>query len=103
LYAVLAERVPSPIVELNRAVAVGMAEGPAAGLAIVDVLASEPALKSYHLLPSVRADLLFKLGRRDEARLEFERAATLTRNARERALLLARARACSGEGTELAG
>ena len=91
LYAALGERAPSPIVELNRAVAVGMAEGPAAGLVLVDELASEPSLRSYHLLPSVRGDLLFKLGRLEEARTEFVRAASLTRNARERALLLARA------------
>ncbi|HET9013947.1 MAG TPA: RNA polymerase sigma factor [Gemmatimonadaceae bacterium] len=93
LYATLAERTPSPIVELNRAVAVGMADGPAAGLALVDALAEEPSLRAYHLLPSVRGDLLAKLGRHDEARAEFERAASLTRNARERALLLERARA----------
>ena len=78
--------------ELNRAVAVGMAEGPAAGLALVDRLMSEPTLRSYHLLPSVRGDLLVKLGRHDEARVEFERAASLTRNSRERELLLERAR-----------
>ncbi|HET7186708.1 MAG TPA: hypothetical protein VFI52_01075, partial [Gemmatimonadaceae bacterium] len=93
LYDVLAERTPSPIIELNRAVAVGMAGGPAAGLALVDALMNEPSLRSYHLLPSVRGDLLAKLGRHDEARAEFERAAALTRNARERALLLERARA----------
>jgi RNA polymerase sigma factor (sigma-70 family) len=92
LYAALSEVVPSPVVELNRAVAVSMAEGPAAGLALVEVLAGEPALASYHLLPSVRGDLLAKLGRRDEARGEFERAAALARNSRERELLLARAR-----------
>src|SRR5687767_15414340 len=92
LYAALAEVTPSPIVELNRAVAVGMALGPEAGLAIVDPLMAEPALKHYHLLPSVRGDLLSKLGRRDEARAEFERAAALTRNTREKELLLARAR-----------
>jgi predicted RNA polymerase sigma factor len=91
LYAALGERAPSPIVELNRAVAVGMAEGPAAGLVLVDELTSEPSLRSYHLLPSVRGDLLFKLGRLEEARAEFVRAASLTRNERERALLLARA------------
>jgi RNA polymerase sigma factor (sigma-70 family) len=91
LYALLARTTPSPIVELNRAVAVMMAFGPAAGLEIVDALLSEPTLKSYHLLPSVRADFLAKLGRFDEARAELERAATLTRNARERELLLARA------------
>ncbi|HEX2672641.1 MAG TPA: RNA polymerase sigma factor [Polyangiaceae bacterium] len=95
LYAALAERTPSPIVELNRAVAVSMAQGPAAGLAIIDQLSSEPSLRSYHLLPSVRGDLLQKLGRSAEARAEFERAASLTRNARERALLLERAQACA--------
>ena len=79
------------MVELNRAVAVAMAFGPAAGLELVDALTSEPLLKSYHLLPSVRGDLLAKLGRHDEARAEFERAASLTRNARERELLLERA------------
>jgi len=81
-------------VELNRAVAVSMAEGPAAGLAIIDSLRSEPSLAGYHLLPSVRGDLLAKLGRFEEARGEFERAASLTRNARERGLLLARAAEC---------
>ena len=91
LYAALAERAPSPVVELNRAVAVGMALGPAAGLELADALASEPTLKSYHLLPSVRGDLLAKLGRSEEARVEFERAAGLTQNGREQALLLARA------------
>jgi predicted RNA polymerase sigma factor len=96
LYAELAQLAPSPVVELNRAVAVAMAFGPAAGLELVDALTSEPSLKSYHLLPSVRGDLLTKLGRLDEARAEFERAASLTRNARERELLLARARACAG-------
>lgn len=95
LYDALAELTPSPIVELNRAVALSMAFGPAAGLEVVDALLDEPSLKSYHLLPTVRGDLLFKLGRRDEARREFDRAATLTRNTRERALLLARARACT--------
>ena len=94
LYDGLAGVVPSPIVELNRAVAHGMAFGPAAGLALVDLLVSEPALAGYHLLPSVRGDLLAKLGRTDEARAEFERAAGLTRNARERHLLLERAAAC---------
>jgi len=84
-------------VELNRAVAVSMASGPAAGLEIVDRLASEPALAAYHLLPSVRGDLLWKLGRRGEARSEFERAASLARNTRERDLLLARAAACHAE------
>ncbi len=93
LYGRLVELTPSPVVELNRAVAVGMAFGPAAGLALVDALAAERSLQGYHLLPSVRGDLLAKLGRADEARAEFERAAALTRNARERELLLARARA----------
>jgi RNA polymerase sigma-70 factor (ECF subfamily) len=91
LYDALREIAPSPIVDLNRAVAVGMAFGPAAGLELVDALRSEPALKQYHLLPSVRGDLLKKLGRLGEARKEFERAASLTRNTRERALLLERA------------
>src|SRR5262249_58240030 len=91
LYDALAQLTPSPIVELNRAVAVMMAFGPAAGLEIVDAIAADPALKSYHLLPSIRGDFLFKLGRYTEAQSEFERAATLTQNARERALLLARA------------
>jgi RNA polymerase sigma factor (sigma-70 family) len=91
LYATLAEVAPSPVVELNRAVAVSMAAGPAAGLELVDALVAEPALQSYHLLPTVRGDLLEKLGRNDEARAEFERAAALTRNARERDLLLERA------------
>lgn len=95
LYGELAEATPSPVVELNRAVAVGMASGPEKGLELADRLLSEPALEKYHLLPSVRADLLKKLGRLEEARLEFERAALLTRNVRERALLLDRARACS--------
>ncbi|MEX2555802.1 MAG: RNA polymerase sigma factor [Actinomycetota bacterium] len=94
LYAALAQITPSPVVELNRAVAVGMAFGPAAGLEVVDALTEEPALKGYHLLPSVRGDLLAKLGRFDEARAEFERAASLTLNVRERALLLGRAAAC---------
>jgi predicted RNA polymerase sigma factor len=94
LYQELAKLVPSPVVELNRAVAVGMAFGPAAGLEIVDTLASEPSLQTYHLLPSVRGDLLFKLGRVDQARIEFERAAALTRNVRERELLLGRVREC---------
>ncbi len=92
LYDALAELTPSPIVELNRAVAVSMAYGPALGLELVDALRSEPALKSYHLLPSVRGDLLMKLGRLGEAQSEFEHAASLTRNARERGLLLERAR-----------
>lgn len=93
-YGALAECSPSPVVELNRAVALAMLLGPAAGLEIVDALASDPALKAYHLLPSVRGDLLQKVGRFDEARSEFERAASLTRNERERKLLLARAAAC---------
>jgi RNA polymerase sigma factor (sigma-70 family) len=97
LYDALAELMPSPVVELNRAVAVGMAFGPAAGLELVDALMSEPSLRSYHFLPSARADLLAKLGRSDEARAEFERAASLTQNERERELLLARA-AASGRG-----
>lgn len=94
LYDALAALSPSPIVELNRAVALSMAFGPAAGLEVVDALADEPALKGYHLLPTVRGDLLFKLGRHDEARREFQRAASLTRNTREQALLRARADAC---------
>jgi predicted RNA polymerase sigma factor len=94
LYDALAERTCSPVVELNRAVAVAMAFGPAEGLELLDQLLDDPALKSYHLLPSVRGDLLAKLGRTDEARREFERAASLTQNHRERELLLARARAC---------
>ena len=102
LYADLARVTPSPVVELNRAVAVGMALGPQAGLEIADALVEEPSLASYHLLPSVRGDLLVKLGRLDEARTEFERAAGLTRNARERQLLLDRALAC-GTGSSLAG
>ena len=92
LYDELATVSPSPVVDLNRAVAVGMASGPQPGLDALDHLLNEPALRSYHLLPSVRGDLLMKLGRVDEARKEFERAASLTRNERERALLLARAR-----------
>lgn len=92
LYAELAQVQPSPVVELNRAVAVGMAEGPAAGLALADALLEEGKLQGYHWLPSVRADLLAKLGRREEARREFERAAGMTANSRERALLLERAR-----------
>ena len=94
LYDALAQLAPSPVVELNRAVAVSMAFGPAAGLDLVHALTSEPALESYYLLPSVRGDLLAKLGRRDEARLEFERAASLTQNAREQRLLAERAAAC---------
>jgi RNA polymerase sigma-70 factor (ECF subfamily) len=94
LYDALAQLAPSPVVELNRAVALAMAFGPAAGLELVDKLTEEPSLKAYHLLPSVRGDLLAKLSRFDEARAEFERAASLTRNARERELLLQRAAAC---------
>ena len=93
LYDALVQVAPSPVVELNRAVAVGMAFGPAAGLKLIDVLAAEPSLANYHWLPSVRADLLARLGRNDEARAEFERAAGMTRNARERELLMARAHA----------
>jgi len=95
LYDALAQLAPSPVVELNRAVAVGMAFGPEAGLELVDELISEPSLKSYHLLPSVRGHLLAKLDRNEEARAEFERAAALTHNARERELLLKRAAACA--------
>ena len=95
LYEALAQLTPSPIVELNRAVAVAMAFGPAAGLELIDPLASEPSLKTYHLLPSVRGDFLFKLGRFAEAQAEFQRAASLTRNAREHKFLLDRARACA--------
>jgi RNA polymerase sigma factor (sigma-70 family) len=95
LYDALAQLVPSPVVELNRAVAVAMAFGPVAGLELVDALTSEPSLKAYHLLPSVRGDFLVKLGRFEEARAEFERAAALTRNARERELLLERAAVCA--------
>ncbi len=97
LYAALVEQVPSPVVELNRAVAIAMAFGPAAGLDIVDAIADEPALKSYHLLPAVRADLLMKLERWDEAHRELERAAAMTRNDRERALLLERASTCASQ------
>ncbi|MGW2670069.1 RNA polymerase sigma factor [Streptomyces sp. NPDC001272] len=96
LYGRLVRLLPSPVVELNRAVAVSMAEGPEAALPLVDALAGEPALRSYHLLPSVRGDLLERLGRDSEARAEFERAASLTRNARERDLLLGRAAALAG-------
>ncbi len=95
LYDALAQLTPSPVVELNRAVAVGMAFGPAAGLELVDALSVEPSLRTYHFLPSVRGDLLAKLGRLKEARAEFERAASLTQNARERDLLLRRAAECS--------
>jgi RNA polymerase sigma-70 factor (ECF subfamily) len=98
LYDALAQLTPSPIVELNRAVAVAMAYGPAAGLKLVEALGGEPTLRSYHLLPSVRGELLVKLGRLKEARPEFEHAASLTRNARERELLLDRARLC-GNGS----
>jgi RNA polymerase sigma factor (sigma-70 family) len=94
-YSELARVTPSPVVELNRAVAVAMASGPAAGLELVNALTSEPSLQNYHLLPSVRADFLKKLGRLDEARGEFERAAGLTRNSREREFLLERARSCA--------
>jgi RNA polymerase sigma-70 factor (ECF subfamily) len=99
LYSALAQLAPSPVVELNRAVAVGMAFGPEAGLELVDALTAERSLAKYHLLPSVRGDLLKKLSRFDEARAEFERAASLTRNARERDLLLERARACVDRST----
>jgi predicted RNA polymerase sigma factor len=95
LYDALAELTPSAVVELNRAVAIGMAFGPAAGLELADALVSDRSLASYHLLPSVRGDLLAKLGRFEEAGTEFRRAASLTRNARERALLLKRAAACA--------
>jgi RNA polymerase sigma factor (sigma-70 family) len=95
LYGALAQLAPSPVVELNRAVAIGMAFGPPAGLELVDTLTSDPSLKAYHLLPAVRGDLLEKLGRLDEARAEFERAASLTRNAREREVLQKRAAACA--------
>lgn len=97
LYDAVAQLAPSPVVELNRAVAVGMAFGPAAGLDLVDALVSEPSLKAYHLLPAVRGDLLRKVGRSEEARVEFERAASLTENARERDLLLRRAAECAAE------
>jgi RNA polymerase sigma-70 factor (ECF subfamily) len=95
LYDALSQLTPSPVVELNRAVAYGMAFGPAAGLEIADALVAEPALAAYHLLPSIRGDLLEKLGRFEEARAEFTRAASLTRNSRERTLLLSRAAACA--------
>jgi len=101
LYEELVRLTPSPVVELNRAVAVAMASGPAAGLELVDALTAEPSLRSYHLLPSVRGELLAKLGRFEEARAECERAASLTRNARERELLLARAEAYGRGSTEL--
>lgn len=95
LYDALAELTPSPIIELNRAVAISMAQGPAAGLGLVDELTTEPSLQGYHLLPAVRGDLLFKLGRLEEARSDFERAAFLTQNTRERRLLLDRAAQCA--------
>src|SRR5262249_4846154 len=94
LYEVLVALVPSPVVELNRAVALAMAYRPATALPVVDALAAEPSLRAYHLLPAVRGDLLAKLGRFEEARTELERAASLTQNARERELLLQRAAAC---------
>jgi predicted RNA polymerase sigma factor len=96
LYDILLQISPSPVVALNQAVAVSMASGPAVALELVDRLAAEPALKTYHLLPAVRGDLLRKLGRRNEARAEFERAASLTRNARERAVMLERAAESAG-------
>lgn len=99
LYAALAQLAPSPIVELNRAVAVAMAFGPVVGLELVDALTAERSLENYHLLPSLGGDLLKKVSRFDEARAEFERAASLTHNARERELLLKRARACVGSST----
>ena len=98
LYDAVAQLAPSPVVELNRAVAVGMAFGPAAGLELVDALVHEPSLSSYHLLPAVRGDLLRKLGRSDEARAEFERAAFLTENIVERKLLERRAAECTADG-----
>ena len=100
LYDALVELTQSPVVELNRAVAVSMAFGPAAGLQLIDVLVEEAALRSFHLLPSVRGDLLVKLGRRAEAREEFERAASMAGNARERVLLLSRAKACDAKGRD---
>jgi RNA polymerase sigma-70 factor, ECF subfamily len=99
LYAILAEVQPSPVIELNRAVAVSMAYGPQAGLDLLDQFAAEPSLRGYHLLPSVRGDLLMKLGRPDEARAEFERAATMTRNAPERELSARRARTAAAQAT----
>jgi predicted RNA polymerase sigma factor len=98
LYEALAALTPSPVVELNRAVAVSRAYGPAAGLELADALADGAALRDYHLLPAVRGDLLAQLGRRAEARAEFERAAGMTRNERERGVLLARAAACGCPG-----
>jgi RNA polymerase sigma factor (sigma-70 family) len=103
LYELLAQTTPSPVVELNRAVAVGMAYGPAEALKIVDSIADEPALQDYHLLPSVRGDLLVKLARPAQARAEFERAASMTRNARERTLLLTRAAACASAAGHATG
>ena len=100
LYDELARVTPSPVVELNRAVAVSMARGPAEALSLVDALADDPALAEYYPLPAVRGDLLDRLGRRAEARVEFERAGGLTRNSREREVLLARAAACAGEVTQ---
>jgi len=97
LYGILAKIAPSPVVELNRAVAVAMAFGPAAGLELVDALVTESSLQHYHLLPSVRGDLLQKLNRNAEAQAEFERAASMTRNSREAELLLTRARACAAK------
>ena len=99
LYTELVAVTPSPVVQLNRAVAISMAFGPQAGLDLVDTLVAEPALESYHLLPAVRGDLLAKLGRAQEAQVEFERAASLTRNGRERGLLLERARACEASAS----
>ena len=100
LYQALAQLTPSPVIELNRAVALSMAFGPAVGLELVDALTGEPSLEGYHLLPSVRGDLLAKLGRFDEARAEFERAASLTHNTRERAMLLERAAACARDAQQ---
>jgi predicted RNA polymerase sigma factor len=100
LYEELLRLTPSPVIELNRAMAVSMAFGPAAGLSLVEALTSEPSLRKYHLLPSVRGDLLSKLGRLEEARKEFERAASLTRNERERELLLNRAAALEVADTQ---
>ena len=99
LYTELAQLIPSPVIELNRAVAISMVHGPQAGLTLVDAVAFEPSLARYHLLPSVRADLLYKLGRHPEARAEFQRAAALTRNTRERDLLLTRAASCETDPT----
>lgn len=97
LYDAIAQLAPSPVIELNRAVAIGMAFGPAAGLELVDDLVPVPSLAAYYLLPAVRGDLLGKIGRYDEARAEFERAASLTENVRERALLQRRAAECAAE------